>query len=277
MTKAHNFGVLLRMIYGIPCAASGQNRSLQPHWMWNDRVIAVSEATRRYHRWFNLVPRNRIGVVHNFIDDGRFENLDFEARRRLRTAWGVGDNVPVMAVVGDVIARKGGIHLIRALPSILRQASDARVLMVGPQYGTYHQRVRREAERLRVADHVIWLGNRADIPSILAAAEVFVLPTLEDNLPLAILEAMAVGLPVVSTRVGGIPECVVSGVTGEVVRVRDPKALAAAIVPLLLDGELRRKYGAAGRTLVRERFSAATQVPQIEAILATLTDQQRAA
>jgi glycosyltransferase involved in cell wall biosynthesis len=277
MTKAHNFGVMLRMRSGIPCVAAAQNRSMQLHWMWNDKVIAVSEATRRYHRWFNLVRNSKIDVVHNFIDDRQFEDLDSRARRPLRARWGVPGDVPAMAVVGDVIPRKGAIHLIRALPAILHQAGDVRVFMVGPNYGTYHKRVRAEAERLGVADQVIWLGHRKDVPRVLTAADVFVLPTLEDNLPLAILEAMALGLPVVSTRVGGIPECVISGVTGEVVRPRNAKALAAALVPLLQDAELRQKYGAAGRKLMQERFSVESQVPQIETILAAAVHQRRAA
>jgi glycosyltransferase involved in cell wall biosynthesis len=277
MTRASNFGVLLRWLARVPCVAAAQNRSLQFHWMWNDRVIACSETTRRYHRRFNLVRDANSRTVHNFIDEGRFDGLKPNVRKVLRRRWNVPETAPLMAVVGDVIARKGAIYLVRALPAILDRAPDARVLFVGPRYGTYDEKVCAEADKLQVAGNIIWLGLRRDVPRVLAASDVFVLPTLEDNLPLAILEAMRIGLPVVSTRVGGIPECVIPGVTGEIVPPRDPVALANALVPILLDRELRQQYSQAGRELVRQRFSASTQVPKIEAILDATARRPRAA
>ena len=143
-----------------------------------------------------------------------------------------------------------------------------RVLFVGQVYGTYGQQVLAEAEKLQVSDRLIWLGHQDDVASLLAASDVFVLPTLEDNFPLTILEAMLVGLPVVATSVGGVPECVFPGQTGELVSRKDVNGLAEATVRLLLDPGLRQKYSEASRELVRQRFSPAAQVPQIEATLA---------
>jgi glycosyltransferase involved in cell wall biosynthesis len=150
-------------------------------------------------------------------------------------------------------------------------------LLVGQTYGNYHETVRAEAEKLHVSDRLIWLGHQDDVPSVLAGSDVFVLPTLEDNFPLTILEAMMLQLPIVATSVGGIPECVFPGQTGELVARKDVNALAEATVRLLLDPELRRKYGDAGRRLVLERFSPAAQVPQIEATLAAAAASGRQA
>ncbi len=84
MSRAHFFGVLLRRLYGIPCVATANCRHLQVHWMLNDHVVAASEATRRFHRRYNLVRKSRIEVIHNFIDDSRYHQIDPAARAQLR-------------------------------------------------------------------------------------------------------------------------------------------------------------------------------------------------
>jgi glycosyltransferase involved in cell wall biosynthesis len=267
-TRAHNFGALLRWMYGIPCVASAHNRLIQFHWMWHDQVIAVSEATRRYYRRLGLVRDRKIRTIHNFIDDSIAERTAADARMRVRDRLGLDEHVPLVVMVGNIIARKGVIYLVQALPAILRSVPDVKLLLVGESYGAYHETVRAEAERLQVSDRLIWMGHQDDVASVLAASDLFALSTLEDNFPLTILEAMAIGLPVVATRVGGIPECVVPGQTGELVPRKDVHTLADAVAQLLLDPALRRKYGAAGREVVRKRFSPASQVPQIEAALA---------
>lgn len=276
-TRAHNFGALLRWIYGIPCVSSAHNRLIQFHWMWHDQVIAVSEATRRHYRRFGLVRDRKIRTIHNFIDDRCAGKVPADARRRVRNELGLDEHVPLVVMVGSIIARKGVIYLVRALPAILRSVPDARILLVGESYGSYHETVRAEAERLRVSDRLIWMGHRDDVGSVLAASDLFALSTLEDNFPLTILEAMVAGLPVVATHVGGIPECVFPGLTGELVPRKDVNAFARAVVRLLLDPVLRQRYGAAGRQLVRERFSPASQVPQIEAALAAAVATSRPA
>jgi len=267
-TRAHNFGALLRWMYGIPCVASAHNRLIQFHWMWHDQVIAVSEATRRYYRRLGLVRDRKIRTIHNFIDDSIAQKPMADARIRVRNRLGLDEKVPLVVMVGNIIARKGVIYLVQALPAILRSVPDAKILLVGESYGTYHETVRAEAERLQVADRLIWMGHQDDVGSVLAASDLFALSTLEDNFPLTILEAMMSGLPVVATRVGGIPECVFPGQTGELVPRKDVAAFADAVARLLLDPALRREYGAAGREVVRERFSPASQVPQVEAALA---------
>ena len=117
-TRAHSFGALLRWLYGIPCVASAHNRSIQFHWMWHDRVIAVSEATRLYYRRFGLVRKQKIRTIHNFIDESCLAGVPADARTRLRNRLGLGEHVPLLAVVGNIIPRKGLIYLVqRSRPS----------------------------------------------------------------------------------------------------------------------------------------------------------------
>ncbi len=266
MSRANFFGVLLRRIYGLPCVATANNRYIQLHWMFNDRVIAASEATKRFHRRFNLVRDSRIDVVHNFIDQHRFRHLSSSTRADIRHRLSIDASIPLIGVVGDVIPRKGLHYLIRALPQILAVVPTAQILVVGNKKMEYTRAVREIATNLGVSRHITWAGLRFDIPEVLSALDLFVLPTLEDSLPLAVLEAMATGLPVVATTIGGLPECVVSGETGTLVPPRKPTELATAINRLLQDSKLRVRFGEAAKRRVREHFSPESQLPRIEQV-----------
>jgi glycosyltransferase involved in cell wall biosynthesis len=267
MSRANFFGVLLRYLYGIPSVAMAHNRHVQPHWMFNDHVVAPSEATRRFHRRFNLVRASRIDVIHNFVDDSPYHHADAQTRERLRAELGIERNALIVGVVGDVIPRKGFLNLVRALPTIGAAAPSVHVLSIGYQQEEYTARVIAEAKRLGVAERLTLAGARTDVPQLLAAMDVFVLPSLEDTLPCAILEAMATGLPVVSTMVGGIPECVLDGQTGCLVPPGDSARLADALIRLLGDAQLRQSWGQAGRERVRQCFSRDSQIARWEELL----------
>lgn len=111
MSRAHLFGILMHWLSGIPCVATAHCRKFQPHWMFNDYVIAVSESTRRYHERYNLVRPSRIETVYNFVDPHWFGGISPEARTRIRAEFGVDESCCLMAVVGTVIRRKGLIRM----------------------------------------------------------------------------------------------------------------------------------------------------------------------
>jgi glycosyltransferase involved in cell wall biosynthesis len=123
-----------------------------------------------------------------------------------------------------------------------------------------------KAKAMQLSEDVIFTGIRQDVPNILGLLDVFVLPSLWEGLPIALLEAMAAGLPVVATAVGGTPEVVVEGETGFLVPPRDPEALAEAILRLLREPDLRRRMGEAGRKRVAEHFSVEQMVQKTEAL-----------
>ena len=272
MSRAHFFGILLRRLSRVPCVATAHNQYLQPHWVFNDQVIACSEATRRYHRRFNLVRKSRIQTIHNFIDEARFRDVDPAARARIRAEFKVADDQLLVGQIGTICPRKGQLHLVRALPTVLERFPETRLLLVGDRdarlYARYVQRVEREITRLGIGPQVIWGGFRRDVPEVLTALDVFVLASLVEMHPLSVLEAMAQAVPVVATAVGGIPETVTDGETGFLVPPANPAALAEALLSLLGDPRLRRQIACRGPELVNERFSPASQVPRIEAVLA---------
>jgi glycosyltransferase involved in cell wall biosynthesis len=266
MSRAHAFGVLLRMLTGAATVATAHNRYIQLHWMFNDYVIGTSAAATRFHRRFNLVQRRKSGTIHCFIDANRFSQPDPNDRREIRASFGIADSDVLLGQVGDIIPRKGLLYLVRALPRILAAAPRAKLLVVGDvkESADYLGQVRREADELHVARAIHWAGHRRDIPQVLAALDVYVLASLEESFPLSILEAMAAGLPVVATAVGGIPECVVPGENGQLAPPGDPDQLAEALGPLVGSAPLRRRMGNAGQEQVLAKFDVQAATPQIE-------------
>ncbi len=267
MSSANFFGVILRRILGIRnVVASAHNRYFQLHWMFNDRVIAVSEATRKFHCRYNGVAKSRIDVVHNFIDQKRFQDLDPRERNDIRNEFGFSPEHRLIGIIGDVIPRKGLIHLVRALPEIVHRVPNVQIVCGGKPNKKYQMRVKAEAENLGVDDYITWLGLRDDVARILAMLDVYALPSLEENLPLSILEAMACGIPVVASAVGGIPECVLDGTTGFLVPPANPKKLGESISTVLCQPQLAQSMGHASSRRVQDQFSIGSQVEKIETI-----------
>jgi glycosyltransferase involved in cell wall biosynthesis len=277
-SRSNFFGVLLRRMTGVPSVATAHSRHFQLHWMFNDRVIAVSEANRRFQRRINLVRADRVQTIHNFIDRERLLGVPPETRRQVRASLGVGDDELLMGAIGDVIPRKGLNHLVAALPQILAGVPRAKLLVVGDTYQTdYVEKVRTAAKRSGVERYIVWAGYRSDVPELLSALDLYVAASLEESFPLAILEAMAAGLPVVATAVGGIPECILEKQTGLLVPPGKPEPLADAILSMLGNPARRRCYGDAGRQRVLHKFSAESQVPAIERLFEQVARRRQAA
>jgi glycosyltransferase involved in cell wall biosynthesis len=211
-------------------------------------IVAVSEATRA-----SLVrqgyPAERVITVHNGIDPP-------EPIEPIRLAPG-----PIVLEVARLAEVKGQHVLLAALAGL-----DATAVLVGrdlEQGGAYERHLRREAERLGVADRVVFAGYREDVPLLLAGCDVFCLPSFLEGLPLVVLEAMAQGRPVVASDVGGTPELVADGETGILVPAGDSDALRRGLAGVLGDPERARRLGAAGRTRALSTFSAEAMTARI--------------
>jgi glycosyltransferase involved in cell wall biosynthesis len=269
MSRASFFGVLLRWFAGVPSIATAHARHFQPYWMFNDLVIAVSEATRRYHRRVNFVPSGHIVTLRNFVPDNPAAERASGVRQQVRAALGVPEETLLLGIVGSILPLKGHVFLIRALPTVVAAIGDLRLAVVGgankPKHLRHLRHLREESQRLGVADRILWTGSRNDVPQLMSALDVCVVASLKENFPQVILEAMAAGVVVVATTVGGIPECVVPGETGLLVPPRDSGALAEALIGLLGDSARRREFGAAGRRRVAELFSAEKYLSCFEA------------
>ena len=278
MSRAHAFGVLLRWFARTPSVATAQSRHVQLHWMFNDRVIAVSDATRRYHATYNLVRDDRIVTIPNFVGDrprnARAEVAREETRRELQLA----NDAIVLGSLGERTFAHGLQHLVRALPRIVQAAPRASLVVIGQKtVDDQTSEVCMMAAKLGVADRLVWTAPPSDLSALLAALDLFVMPSANEVQPLALLEAMAAGLPVVTTSAAGMAEYVDHGRTGLLVRPDDSEVLAKTIVSLIEDENLRIRLGAEARKHFRRRFSPETVVPAIEGVFEDVASQRRAA
>jgi glycosyltransferase involved in cell wall biosynthesis len=169
---------------------------------------------------------------------------------------------PVIGAAGRLAPIKGFAHLIRALGLLREAMPDVRLEIAGT--GPAQGSLKQEARVAGVDDRVSFLGWQADLLSCFARWDVFVQPSLEEAFGLAALEAMAAGLPVVATAVGGLLELIEDGRTGWLVPPADPQALAKRLRELLRDREQRRTLGAAGQARARQNFSVERMVSSIE-------------
>jgi glycosyltransferase involved in cell wall biosynthesis len=218
-----------------------------------DRYVAVSHAMARGLR-HAVAFGDRVAVIHNAIDVAAFGGA---ASTNLREALTGGAARPTVLTVARLNKQKGLEHLITAAARL----PDTLFFIAGE--GPEREALELHARQLNVADRVTFLGHRSDVLELLAACDLFVLPSLFEGLPVSVLEAMAAGKPVVATAIGGTDEAMIHQETGLLVPPGDPGALVTAIRTLLSDPGLSQRVGAAGRQRVQQLFSVETMVGRI--------------
>jgi glycosyltransferase involved in cell wall biosynthesis len=187
---------------------------------------------------------------------------------------GLPAGAPVVGAVSRLAWKKAIVHLVQATPRIVEALPQARVVIAGD--GPLRAELEAEAAALGVADHIRFLGSREDSIDLMALFDVFVLPSVVEGMSNALLEAMAVGRPVVATDVGGNSEVVADGETGFLVPASAPDRLAAAIVKLLGAPEMAAEMGAAGRRRVIEHYRVDIMTRRIEAMYDALLREKAA-
>ena len=229
------------------------------------RVVAVSQSARS--TLLQYAPEARVQVVHSGLPGVR-ALAPAEAKRR---QLGLGKQDPVVCFAGMLIPAKGVLDLARAAPVVLARHPGAKFLVAGPDGGQLPE-LRHELHRAGVARAFRILGYRPDVLEIMSCSDVLALPSVADSFPLAVLEAMAVGLPVVATRSGGAAELIIDGATGVLVPVGEPAALGAAIAELLADPDKRRAMGERAALRARTFFTRARFVRNFEKLFAELAE-----
>jgi glycosyltransferase involved in cell wall biosynthesis len=226
------------------------------------RVVGVSAPTSEALHRYERIPRRKLVTVPNGIDRSRYTvALD---RGQVRRALGIAPEAPVIALAARLTEQKGLQYLLRALPAVIVRHPDVVLLVAGD--GPLRPALEALAAELGVAPHVRFLGMRDDIAALLRASDVYALPSVWEGLPMAVLEAMAAGLPVVGSDVGGVGTAVEHQVTGLLVPKRDPARLAEALVAVLGDRVLRRRLGDEARRVFERRFTAEAMARAYEAL-----------
>ena len=219
-----------------------------------DHVVAVSEPILQELRAAGIA-EDRLRKIVNGVDVSRFDSPEWaQAGPQRRQALGLKPGSPILGMISSLSMEKGHAYVLDALPEILKQYPDARLLIVGA--GELRSHLERLVSDLGLDGSVIFTGQRNDIPEFLACIDIFVLASTAEGMPMALLEAMATRKPIVATNVGSVGEAVRIGETGILVAPRDPAHLAAAILSLLGDSDHARELGAAARRLVEKQFSS---------------------
>jgi glycosyltransferase involved in cell wall biosynthesis len=232
-----------------------------------DRYIAVSQdVAKRLVQTFRWPPQ-KIEVIHNAVQSERFQR---PADPRLRRQLTGGTKSSVCFTAARLDPQKGLDVLLQAAARV----PEARFALAGE--GPERSRLESQAAALGLGDRMLFLGHRTDIPELLAASDVFVLPSLYECSPLAVLEAMAAGKPVVTSAIGGTDELVVDGASGLLLRPGDADALAFTLRRVLGDPPLRARLGAAARDRAVALFSAPVAAERVTRLYEELLERKAA-
>jgi len=245
-------------------------------WLYGrafDRIICISKAIVEQCAEKPYIGREKLHLVHSAADLDRFANPDAEGVASWRGKW--KDRHPVIAVVGRLRREKGHRFLFEAVARLRDRFPGILVVVAGD--GSLREELREYARALGIGEQVLFLGFRTDVAEILAASDIFALPSLSEGLGTAIIEAAAAGRPIAATRVGGITDIVADGETGLLVEPGDAEGLARAIGRLAEDRAFAERLGEAAKRYAFEHFAAENLVEKTEAVYREILSGRKSA
>lgn len=268
-------GMLAARLAGVPAVVHGEHGTLQlkrhqrwlqrQAWLSADRVLSVSSRLAERMTSEMRLPAERVTTIRNGVDLTRFSST---SRSVARETLEIPAEALVFGTVGRLVPVKDHGTLLEAFARVTKDGIDAFLLISGE--GPLRAPLLARAQELGVHDRVRFLGHRRDVETVLAALDVFVLSSVSEGLSNTILEAMASGLPVVATRVGGADELVLDGETGLLVSPAAPDAMAATLRRLAADEGGRRSMGTAARHRVEREFALSAMVERYETLYVDL-------
>jgi glycosyltransferase involved in cell wall biosynthesis len=236
------------------------------------RIIMVCDAQRQF--WATKYPflSTKMTTVHNGTELERFrDDVPPERKAALRRELGIEDGDVVLGMLAAIRAEKNHAGVLAAVARVVGAHPNLKVLFVGgavPQTGALGARLRREATALGLDRNVRWLGMVADPKPVVSLFDASIqFSAAVETFPLALLESLAMGKPVIASRIGGVPELVEDGKNGLLVPVGDVEAFAAAVRRLCAEPALLRSLSAAARPSVDPRFSVGEMARRTEAVL----------
>lgn len=223
-----------------------------------DRVTAVAEPVRSFLEGTVGLPASKLITIQNGVEVHRYEAavpLD-------RDEHDLKNSDVIIGCVARLSPEKGHTVLLRAFRKVISRHPLARLALIGE--GEERERLQHLAAELNIGHFVRFLGLRVDVPEVLAACDLFALPSIQEGFPMVILEALAAGKAVVASEVGAIPDVIRHGATGLLVPPGDAEALADALCLLIEDEGARQRLGQSGRELVREAYDFERTIGQYD-------------
>ncbi len=282
IVQTHNWGTALEGILGaklarVPGVVHAERGTVEDKkfnillqrflWGFADKVLSVSEAHRKKVTNIIRFPHEQIKAIVNGVDTERFFPNP-EIKERMRKTLGLKKKSICIGTVGSLRLVKNQSLLINACSMILDHFEHVEVLIVGE--GPLEPKLIQEVQTLGLSEKIHFAGAQPNIPEILNALDVFVLPSLSEGMPNVVLEAMACGLPVIATAVGGTPEVVEDGKSGILIASEDELHLVQALREMIQNHEKRLAFGIEGRRRVLSRFSLKKMVLEYQELYESL-------
>ncbi len=218
------------------------------------KIIAVSNFTKWELTNYYKIPAHKIQVIHNGVDIKKFQPA--VDKRKVKVAMGLNPDDLAIVSVGRLYARKGLFTLIESMPDVIKKFPKAKFIVSGKGQSDEMHKLNAYAERLGVRGNIVFTGYTPDreLPKLYQAADVFAFSTFYEHHPFAVLEALATGLPVVTTTVGGIPETIDSGKNGYLVEPFNPRQFSEKILRLLENPVEAQEMGKKARQTVEQQL-----------------------
>jgi glycosyltransferase involved in cell wall biosynthesis len=219
-----------------------------------DQFIVVSDFLKKEFCRLTSIRPDKVIRIYNGVETGIYSaDARQEGRRRIREEFSLGEHDMVVGAIGRLVWQKGFKHLLKCLPDVLSDASQIKTLLVGE--GPLRAELESLSKELGVQQSVIFAGERRDIPEVLAAIDIMVVPSVLEGFPMVTLEAMAMEKPIVATAIPGITEQITNGKEGLLVPPDEPVALANAILRIANDPYFAQELGRVARRRVESEFS----------------------
>jgi glycosyltransferase involved in cell wall biosynthesis len=239
---------------------------------WVHRIVACSESVKQATQSREAIESDKVTVIRWGIDTK--EMVAHRSAHDVRASLGIADDDEVLVCVASLTEKKGHEYLLRSFPQIQSLFTQTRLVLVGD--GPRRPYLESLVRRLRIESKVTLLGIRSDISDLLNMSDLFVLPSLYEGTPIAIMEAQAMGVPCVTTRVGGTDELILHNKTGLLVEPRSAEALASAVCQLLANPQRRLRMSHTARRYARCHFSTERFFRELDALYRQLLVEKRA-
>jgi glycosyltransferase involved in cell wall biosynthesis len=235
-----------------------------------DKIVAVSESIKQDITRYDKIDPFKILVVHNGVDTSKF--VPHGTFHNIRKEFSIADRDALLGFIGRLVPAKGLEYLINAVSLCRKERNNIKLLIVGR--GSLLDRLLDKSREHGIHGSIIFTGERRDIPDILSCIDIFVMPSLAEGLPNSLIEAMAMGKPIIATTAGGIPEVIEHGMNGLLVPPRDTDSLATAIKMLLDDTQLAEKIGKRARIFVENNLSIQATAKKWESLYTSLLKEK---
>jgi glycosyltransferase involved in cell wall biosynthesis len=235
-----------------------------------DHVVALTPIEARDYLTLKVLKADKISIIHSGVELNRYQ-ITPKKRQQKKKELDIPPDSFVIGYVGWLTPIKGVTYLVSGMAKVVGKYPKSLLVLVGKgdDKGEEEIKLKEQVERAGLKDKVYFLGWRSDVDEIMGCFDIFVLPSLNEGMGRVLVEAMAAGLPIVASRVGGIPDLVKDGKNGLLVSPADGSALEEAICDLIADKEKRKRMGVAGKKMCR-RYSAEAMMEQIDDLYAGL-------